>query len=154
MDEKSERVAKNLIILNDIDCDFVILPMSENMLSHSIVDASSSLRQILNEGHLHNYAIQEFGPENKIQIPTVYLAYKLLESGFSTLYRATKRGDCRIWFGPFTRKYASPGDNLAIFAYDKIIYLLNLSLYDIKRALNSDFENPIKSFFNVFHSGK
>lgn len=132
MDEKSEREAQNLTILKDLGCSFALIPMSENMLSHSIIDAITSLRQILIDGHIHNFETQECGPEFRVQISTVFLAYKQLELGLSTLYRATKRGDCRIWFGPFTRKYAAPNDKLAIFAKDNKIYLLNLSQYSIK----------------------
>lgn len=148
MDEKSERVTQNIALLTEMGCRFSLMPISENMLSHSIADANSSLRDLLVEGRIHDYAKQEFGPEYKIQLPTIYLAYKSLDDGLSTLYRANKRGDCRIWFGPFARKYASPNDKLAIFASDNKLYLLNISQYSIKRALNSDFGNPIKDFLS------
>ncbi|MDE6648907.1 MAG: hypothetical protein K2K45_03150 [Muribaculaceae bacterium] len=150
MDEKEDRVSKNLTILNNMGCMFSIILMSENMLSHSIADANSLLRQILSEANIHDYSKQKFGPDYKIEISTEYLAYKPFEKGLSTLYRASSRGDCRIWFGPFTRKYVSPDDKLAIFAINNKLYLLNLSQYNINRALTSDFENPIKQFLTHY----
>lgn len=147
MDEKEERVRNNLTILKNMGCVFSVMQMSENMLSHSIADANSLLRQILFDANIHDYSKQEFGPNYKIEIPTEYLAYKQLKKGSSTLYRASTRGDCRIWFGSFTKEYTSPDDKLAVFVRVNILYLLNLSQYNITRALKSDFENPIKHFF-------
>lgn len=149
MDEKTQRISRNLAVLNEIGCKFSLIKLSENMLSHSIADTTSSLRQLLTSSGVHDYSIQEFGPEHKKMVPTEYLAYKQLEAGASTLYRATKRGDCRIWFGAFTRKYADPDDQMAIFAKDGKIFILNLAKYDIKRALYSDFQNPIKDFLSL-----
>ncbi len=150
MDEKARRTSHNLALLNEIGGKFSLLKLSQNMLSHSITDTSSSLRELLSTSGVHDYSIQEFGPEHKKMIPTEYLAYKKLDAGASTLYRATKRGDCRIWFGAFTRKYAEPDDQMAIFAKNGKIFILNLSKYDIKRALYSDFLNPIKDFLSLW----
>lgn len=146
MDEKSALVLRNKDTLTTLNCRYSILQVTETMLSHSTVDASIPIRNLLATARIHSYDSQALGPDNKVSIETEYLAYTPIPSGLSTLYRSAGRGDCRIWFGTYSKKYLSVGDTIAIFAKDGIITILNLAKYDINRAIRSDFSNPIKDF--------
>lgn len=149
MDEKSALVQRNKDALTVLHSKYSILQITETMLSHSTVDASISIRNLLASVEIHSYDSQAFGPDHKVSVKTEYLAYTPIPSGLSTLYRSAGRGDCRIWFGLYTKKYLSIGDTVAIFANEGKIAILNLAKYDINRALRSDFDNPIKKFLNI-----
>jgi hypothetical protein len=96
----------------------VVIALTETMLSKSIIDASAPIRDCLQLGDIHDYALQPLGPEGKVQVEGEFV---LIEGGKAevrvvtvSMYRpSTKKGDPRIWVGGL-QKHARPGDQVAI----------------------------------------
>lgn len=93
----------------------------------SIMDATAPIRELLCDAHIHDYSIQGQGPENKVLVETQFVCDGSLVETSASLYRpVTKKGDPRIWFSNLKR-YCKPRNLLAVVAYDKTLYVFNLS---------------------------
>lgn len=100
----------------------------------SIMDATFSFRDFLNEMSIHDYASQKQGPENKVLIPSYFVFPDRLIKTNASLYRpCTKNGDPRVWFHGLT-KYCKPTDLLAIVALSGELYVFNMSNKDVVAA--------------------
>lgn len=122
---------KNIELLKQKNIPFSILIPTETGLNKSIMDAISGVREFLKENHIHDYEVQEFGPDHKIKLNGKFI---LLEGESSTeisLYRSNGRGDYRIWFSDL-KSFANANDELAILIKEGEINVLNLSKFEYK----------------------
>ena len=93
----------------------------------SIMDAIGSVRALLKDENIHDYEMQRQGPEAKQMWPSFFVTGRGLVETEASLYRpVTKKGDPRIWFKNL-RHFCHPCNLLALFIYERKIYVLNLS---------------------------
>lgn len=136
--------ADRLKVLTENSISVAIIEPTETGLGKSIMDATGSVRNYLEDNNFHNYDVQGQGPEYKVQIEAlIYENFKAHDSKTSLYRPKTKRGDPRIWFSGLT-KYADPNDLLALICFDGKIHVLNLTQLDIRTLVESAIINPIK----------
>jgi hypothetical protein len=100
---------------------------TETGLSKSIIDAHRAIRELLLESGLHDYSIQQQGPEHKRTMPASILLADSVKRTVATVNRPRSgNGDPRIWFRGLSQ-YASAGDWLALISIEGAIYLANMS---------------------------
>lgn len=93
----------------------------------SIMDAVAPVRDLLSESKIHDFSIQQQGPENKHVVPAFFVHPDRVIETHASLYRPiTKAGDPRIWFYGL-KKYCQPCNLLALAVIDGAIYVFNLS---------------------------
>ncbi len=121
-------------------------------LKKSIMDATGSVRSFLKENNIHDYDLQQQGPENKVVIKTdIYSDFSIISS-YASLYRPiTKKGDPRIWFSGLT-KVALPNDIVAIVFYNSKFHVFNLTQLDVERLLYTSIHNPLKELISEINS--
>lgn len=103
----------------------------------SIMDATKPLRELLKFANVHDYESQGQGQENKVIIESHFITKDDVINTTASLYRPnTKDGDPRIWFSNL-KKYCKPCNLLAIFVYDKSLYVINLSDKEIQNSLKN-----------------
>jgi len=113
------------------------------------MDATGPIRSYLKNKGIHDYELQQQGPENKIQVPSRFIEENKTVSSIASLYRpVTKKGDPRIWFKALG-EYSEPGDILAIIEFDRQLFVLNLTRIDIQRLLSEKTNNPVKDLVNT-----
>lgn len=121
-------------------------------LKKSIMDATGSVRSFLKENNIHDYDLQQQGPENKVVIKAdIYSDFSIISS-YASLYRPiTKKGDPRIWFSGLT-KVALPNDIVAIVFYNSKFHVFNLTQLDVERLLYTSIHNPLKELISEINS--
>jgi hypothetical protein len=119
------KILKNIAKLNEENIHFAILIPTETGLSKSILDAVTSVRELLKSQKIHDYESQLNGPDNKVKLTCFFIGDEELETEVS-LYRSNGRGDYRIWFKNLS-DFADANDNLALTIDKGVIKLLNLS---------------------------
>jgi hypothetical protein len=68
------------------------------------------------------------------------------------LYRPnTKKGDPRVWFKGLGT-YANANDILAIIAFRRELYVLNLTSLDLVQLIESDSNNPVKELIEEINA--
>ena len=83
-------------------------------LEKSIMDATEEVRTYLESTGAHDYDSQAQGTDHKKQISTRLVSSGNVVDTTTSLYRPqTKKGDPRIWISGL-KKYASPGDLIAL----------------------------------------
>lgn len=103
----------------------------------SIMDATKPLRELLKFANVHDYETQGQGQENKVIIESHFITRDDVINTSASLYRPnTKDGDPRIWFSDL-KIYCKPCNLLAIFVYDKSLYVINLSNKEIQDSLKN-----------------
>lgn len=101
----------------------------------SIMDATAPVRELLREKKIHDYMLQNQGPDNKVLVETYFVNNHGFEETSASLYRPmTKKGDPRIWFSNL-KKYCEPCNLLALIIIDRKIYVINLSKPTIADSL-------------------
>lgn len=101
----------------------------------SIMDATIPVRELLLEKNVHDYEMQNQGPDNKVMINSFFVYSDHIEETRASLYRpVTKKGDPRIWFANL-KKYCNPRNLLALVVVKKKIYVFNLSNPDVTASL-------------------
>jgi hypothetical protein len=128
---------KNIDSLNKKNTHFTKLIPTETGLTKNIMDATSTVREFLHKNSIHNYDIQEFGPQNKVKIKGHFINndFSKIETEIS-LYRSNGRGDFRIWFSDLKR-YANAGNELILIVIGGEINVLNTSKYDYSDFINN-----------------
>ena len=102
----------------------------------SIMDAIGSVRALLKDENIHDYEAQHQGPEAKQMWPSYFVTGNGLVETEASLYRpVTKKGDPRIWFKNL-RHFCNPCNLLALFVYERKIYVLNLSSEEVRASLS------------------
>lgn len=95
--------------------------------SKSIMDATSHVRELFKNAHLHDYETQGQGPAHKAIIESYFVYHDRMRKTAASLYRpVTKKGDPRIWFRDL-KSYCGPCNLLALIIIENRIYIINLS---------------------------
>ncbi len=93
----------------------------------SIMDATGPVRELLKNAKLHDYEVQDQGPEHKVLAESYFVFPDRIQETAASLYRPiTKKGDPRIWFKDL-KKYCNPCNLLALITIENCIYVINLS---------------------------
>ena len=101
----------------------------------SIMDATSPIRNLLSDANVHDYDLQEQGPDNKVLVKTHLVKSNKLIDTETSLYRpVTKQGDPRLWIYNL-KKYCNPCNLLALIVIDNELFVFNLSDEDIANSL-------------------
>lgn len=131
-------------LLTENSVELTLIEPTENGLQKSIMDATGPVRDYLKVKSVHNYEMQKQGPENKVQIAANFISDQGLISSVASLYRpVTKNGDPRIWFKGL-KNYAKANDIIGIFEFEKLLYVLNLTVLDLKKLLDSKRANAFQ----------
>jgi hypothetical protein len=131
-------------LLTKNSIEFALLEPTQTALIKSIIDATAPVRAFLKDTHLHNYETQTQGPEAKKLIPATLLRETRSLQSTASLYRPqSKTGDPRIWFKDLGN-YAHPNDILALFEFDKRIYVLNITQIDVQSLIEGPRSNLLK----------
>ena len=102
----------------------------------SIMDATLSFRDFLNEAGVHDYSAQKLGPTNKVMIPANFVFPDRCIKTQASLYRpCTKKGDPRLWFKRLTQ-YCKPTDLLAVVSHNGELFVFNMSTPSIVDAFS------------------
>jgi len=140
----SEQELNKLKLLTDRSVELCLLEPTKNGLEKSIMDATSTVRAYLKSNSIHNYETQKQGPDNKIQISSFIVSNTSLFPSNCSLYRPkTKNGDARIWFKGLN-SYASSNDILGVIAFEKKLFVINITKIEIEKLLNEKSSNPLK----------
>lgn len=124
---------------------------TETGLQKSIMDAHGALRSFLFDVGVHDYAAQVKGPDNKVIVDAVVLGAFEAKRTQVSLYRPqTKDGDPRIWIYGLSA-WAQPGNLLALFVVDHVLYLANLSDLSVWEA-RDDPDSPLGDVLRNFTS--
>ena len=135
--------------LTENSIEFTLIEPTKNGLEKSIMDATGPIRSYLKNKGIHDYELQQQGPENKIQVPTIFIEKNKTVPSIASLYRpVTKKGDPRIWFKGLG-EYSGPGDILAIIQFDRQLFVLNLTRLDIQKLLGEKINSPLKDLVNT-----
>lgn len=137
---------ENEDFLNEKGLDFVTVRMTENILSHSIFDATREMVKFLKENNIHDYSSQENGKKARVFVPTNLLLFNKVVRMESSLYKAGTRGDKRMWFGAEVLPYTDNDNIYAILTKNGELYIINISKIDLNLCFRSSYENPIKVF--------
>lgn len=101
----------------------------------AIMDATAPVRELLLDAGIHNYELQQQGPEGKVKISAHFVNLYDNTDTEASLYRPhTKKGDPRIWFSKL-KTYCQPCNLLAIIVFNKELYVFNLSKPEIKASI-------------------
>ena len=145
----SDAEISRIKILTENSVEFTLIEPTKNALEKSIMDATGPVRSYLKNRRVHNYEIQQQGPENKILIPSLFLTEDKTIPSIASLYRpVTKTGDPRIWFKGLG-EYSKANDVLAIIDFDNKLFLLNITRIDLQQVLGSNRNSPIKDLVNT-----
>jgi len=127
IDEEGNLVQINKEKLEEQGVDFAIIIPTETGLKKNIIDATSTVRAFLKRNDIHDYDIQQNGPNHKVKINGVLVDSDRDEiSTEISLYKSNGRGDCRIWFSGLGN-FVIPKDELAIYCVDGVVNILNLN---------------------------
>jgi len=100
-------------------------------LQKSIMDATLSVRTLLFQAGVHDFATQRQGQAYKRILPGKLLLTDRVVDVLVSLYRpATKKGDPRLWPAHFTR-YAKPDDVFVVSVFGGVLFFLNLTQSNI-----------------------
>ena len=135
---------QNELFLTEKGVRFVMVLMTENILSHHIFDATKSVDKFLKEEGIHDFSMQQNG--EKKYIDAHLLTFKEEKVIHSSVYKAAKRGDKRMWFGAEIIPVTSPDDICLMVSKEGTLYILNMSHIDLLLCFNTGISNPIKIF--------
>lgn len=141
----------NVSFLVSKQVEYATIQITETGLRKSIMDATAPVRTYLLEKGVHNYDNQPQGPDNKRLVDTIILTGTEAIKTQSSFYRpVTKKGDPRLWVYKIN-KYISADEIFALIAYDKRLFVINLSQVDIEKVFTLPIENPIRDLITAIH---
>jgi hypothetical protein len=116
------------------------------------MDATGSVRSFLKTENIHDYNLQEQGPNNKVLIPTtIHKGFNTIKSQASLYRPITKKGDPRIWFYNLT-KIADANDIISITYFDNSFQIFNLTQLDIESLIDSSIQNPLQDLIKEINN--
>src|SRR5690606_19699229 len=68
IEQEADLVQKNRKKLEDQGVDYAIITPTETGLKKNIMDATSTVREFFKRNHIHDYDIQQNGPDHKVKI--------------------------------------------------------------------------------------
>ena len=129
--------SKNVRFLVNKQVAYATIQITATGFKKSILDATAPVRAYFLEKGIHDYEEQPQGPEHKRLIDTFILTDLEQRKTQSSLYRpVTKKGDPRMWVYRIS-EFISPDEIFALIAYQKKLYVINLSQIDIERSYKS-----------------
>ncbi len=135
-------------LLTEKSIELCLIEPTGNGLEKSIMDATGSVRTYLKASNIHDFEFQKQGQENKIQITSFLISPDTLTNSVSSLYRPnTKKGDPRIWFKGLGA-YSNSNDILGIIAFEKQLYVLNITQLDLHKLIEGEISNPLQDLVN------
>lgn len=135
-------------LLTEKSVEICLIEPTSTGLEKSIMDATGSVRAYLKNNNIHDFDLQKQGQENKIQIPSQLIAPNSIINSVASLYRPnTKKGDPRIWFKGLG-SYSNAKDILGLIAFDKKLYVLNLTQMDLASMIENKIVNPLQELIN------
>lgn len=144
--------ARNVRFLVNKQIEYATIQITETGLKKGILDATAPVRTYFVEHEIHNYETQPQGEEHKKLVPSYVLTETERFITQSSLYRpVTKKGDPRMWVYNLKR-FVNPDDIFAIIAYQRALYIINLTQIDIEKAYNSSLLNPIKDLVSNLYT--
>lgn len=147
---KDEQNKIKLLTKNQVS--LTLIEPTETGLKKSIMDATASVRNFLKSENIHDYDLQNQGPDNKILMRTIiHTGFKSIKSQASLYRPLTKNGDPRIWFYSLT-KIADPNDIVAITYFDDAFHVFNLTKLDIEGLINSSILNPLQELIHEINT--
>lgn len=133
-----------LMALTRNSVSLTLIEPTQTGLKKSIMDATWSVRNYLDQNDFHDYRTQKQGQENKIVVNGfVYDQFSEHKSKVSLYRPNTKNGDPRIWVSGL-QKFSAPNDIIALIGFQNEIHVFNLSQIPVDRMINSSIENPLK----------
>lgn len=147
---------KNVKFLVDKQVEFTTIQITETGLKKSILDATAPVRAYLKEKGVHDYEIQEQGPEHKHVIDTYILTEGDQHLTKTSLYRpVTKNGDPRLWVNKVKGvEFLRANDIFALIAHKSILYAVNLTRVDIEKTCDSSIHTPLRDLILALSSEK
>lgn len=140
-----------LKILTKNSVSLTLIEPTETGLKKSIMDATGPVRNYLKEKDVHDYELQNQGPENKIIISgLIYEDFNVSKSNISLYRPNTKKGDPRVWFSGLT-KHSVANDIIGIIFFDGKIHIFNLTQLPIEKLIVSAITNPIKELVEAIN---
>jgi hypothetical protein len=140
----SDSEQNKIKILTKNQISLALIEPTETGLKKSIMDATGSVRNFLKENNIHDYDLQQQGPEHKIIINAyIYADFTVISSNASLYRPITKKGDPRIWFSGLT-KFAVPNDIVSIIFYNGEFHIFNLTQLNVENLLSTNIHNPFK----------
>lgn len=146
MRELSDIEAQNIDFLETHDIKYATVFLTSNILYHGIFDATKQIQQFLKDSGIHNFDEQKSG--EKAFVRTHIISFTTDINCRTSLYRAEKRGDKRMWFGSEIYSFVNENDICAIVEYRQEMYVMNISIIDLELCYHSQIDNPIKSALN------
>jgi hypothetical protein len=138
-------------LLTEKSVELCLIEPTETGLYKSIMDATGTVRTFLKSNLIHDYDFQRQGQDSKIQISSFLLSSQKLIPSVASLYRPiSKNGDPRIWFKGLGN-YANANDILGILAFEKKLFVLNITQLDLQMLLESNTSNPLIELVNAMH---
>jgi len=135
-------------LLTEKSVELCLIEPTGTGLEKSIMDATGSVRTYLKACNIHDFELQKQGQENKIQINSFLISSNELVSSVASLYRPnTKKGDPRIWFKGLGA-YSNSNDILGIIAFEKQLYVLNITQLDLHKLIEWEISNPLQDLVN------
>jgi len=135
-------------LLTEKSVELCLIEPTGTGLEKSIMDATGSVRTYLKTCNIHDFELQKQGQENKIQINSFLISSNELVSSVASLYRPnTKKGDPRIWFKGLGA-YSNSNDILGIIAFEKQLYVLNITQLDLHKLIEGEISNPLQDLVN------
>ena len=126
--EKPSLKNTNCAFLDESSIVYTLIAPTKTGLSKGIMDATLPIRTFLKDNSIHDYDMQDNGPDHKVKKDAYYIDSNIDSKKISTkisLYKATHRGDPRIWISDLN-KYTSPNELIAIIYINNNIYIVNL----------------------------
>lgn len=139
--------AEKLQYLSSKGVEVALIEPTSTGLKKSILDATKSVRYLLKESGLHDFAVQAQGPDSKRYIKSHLITEEGSLESNATLYRPlTKKGDPRIWFSGM-RDFAVAGDILATAAFNGQLWLMNITRFNLESVQHG---NAISTFIEEY----
>ncbi len=139
-------------LLTEKSVEITLIEPTVTGLDKSIMDATGSVRSYLKDKNIHDYELQNQGPESKIQVNSYLIGSDALINSAASLYRPnTKKGDPRIWFKGLG-SYAKANDILGIISYENDLYVVNVTQIDFESLIKGIANNPLKELVNDINS--
>ena len=135
---------ENIKFLINHNIEFTQVEVTPTGLKKYILDATVPMRTFFVEKKVHDYALQEQGPENKVFYPAIILTEGDAVKTEATFYRPrTKKGDPRIWIHKLG-SYTNGNDIHVIFVFERTLYLANLTTIDFRKVYESTIITPLQ----------
>jgi hypothetical protein len=152
MRQLSKVEIERIKLLTEKSVEVALIEPTATGLGKSIMDATGSVRAYLKSQNIHDYGLQRQEPGHKVLINSYLITSTGVINSVASLYRpSTKKGDPRIWFKGLGT-YSNANDILGIIAYDKEIYVVNITQLDLHALINSLKTNPLKELVNEINS--